>query len=65
MRRVVLLAPLLVLGPVTGPLLAVSAAAFRNHRPIIGVLALAGIAAFWLGAPAVLAAELQLVAGHQ
>lgn len=65
MRRVAPLAPLLVLGPITGPLLAVSALAFRNHRPIIGVLALAGIAVFWLGAPAVLAAELQLVAAHR
>ena len=64
LRRVGFLTPLLLLGPVTGPLVAVSAVSFRNRRPIMGVLALAGICAFWLGAPAVLAAELRIVAGH-
>jgi hypothetical protein len=37
---------------------------FRNRHPIVGCLALMGIAVFWLGAPAVLAAELRLVAAH-
>ena len=58
------MAPLLALGPVTGPLVALSAISFRNRRPILGALALAGVAGFWLGAPAVLAAELRLVAAH-
>ena len=64
MRRAALLAPLLALGPVTGPLVALSAISFRNRRPMLGVLALAGIAGFWMGAPAVLAAELRFVAAH-
>ena len=64
MRRVALLAPFLALGPVTGTLVALSAIAFRNRRPILGALALVGVAGFWLAAPAVLAAELRMVAGH-
>jgi len=62
--RFVLLAPVLALGPVTGPLLALSAISFCNRRPLVGVLALAGIAAFWVGAPAMLAAEVRLLASH-
>jgi len=60
-RRAAQLAPLLALGPVTGPLVALAAVSFRNRRPIVGALALAGVGVFWLGAPAVLAAELRLV----
>ena len=63
-RRAAFLAPLLALGPVTGPLVALSAVSFRNRRPIMGALALAGVAAFWLGAPVVLAAELNFVTSH-
>ncbi len=63
-RSLAFLAPLLALGPVTGPLLALSAVSFRNRRPVAGVVALAGVAAFWLGAPALLAAELRLMASH-
>lgn len=64
LRRMAILAPMLALGPVTGPLLALAAISFRNRRPIVGALALMGVAVFWLGAPAVLAAELRLVAAH-
>lgn len=64
MRRAALVAPLLALGPVTGPLVALAAFSFRKRRPILGALALAGVAGFWLGAPAVLAAELHFVTAH-
>lgn len=64
LRRTAFLAPLLALGPVTGPLLALATLSFRRRRPLVGSLALMGIAIFWLGAPAVLAAELRLVAAH-
>ncbi|HEX3406378.1 MAG TPA: hypothetical protein VHS81_03995 [Caulobacteraceae bacterium] len=64
LHRVAFVAPVLALGPVTGPLLALAAFSFRNRRPFVGALALAGVAAFWLGAPAVLAAELRLLASH-
>lgn len=58
MKRLALMLPLLALGPVTGPLLGVATLAFRARRPFAGVLALAAVAAFWLGAPALLAAEI-------
>jgi len=63
-RRAAPLAPLLALGPVMGLLLAVAAVSFRIRRPFIGALALVGVGVFWLGAPAVLPADLRLVAAH-
>ena len=63
-KRLGLLLPLLALGPVTGPLLGLAAVSFAHRRPLIGTLALAGIAAFWLGAPALLAAEIALLRTH-
>ena len=64
LRRAALYAPLLALGPVTGPLVGLATISFRRRRPVVGALALAGIALFWLGAPTVLAAELRFVVAH-
>jgi hypothetical protein len=61
MKQIALFLPFLALGPVTGPLLALSAASFTHRRPILGLASLAGIATFWLGGPALLAAELSLL----
>lgn len=64
MRSLVKYAPLLVLGPVTGPMTALAIASFRAGRPVRAWLCIAAIVAFWVIAPSILALELDFLHRH-
>jgi hypothetical protein len=49
---------LLVLGPITGALLGIFVASLRGHRPFLAAGCVVALAAFWIGAPALVTAGL-------
>ncbi len=52
---------LLILGPITGMLVALFLVNLRAGRPVLAGACVAALAAFWIGAPALLGAELSLL----
>ncbi len=58
-------ASLLVLGPVTGPLLGLCLVNLKAGRHVWSALCIAGIVAFWIAAPALLGAELTFISTHR
>jgi pheromone shutdown protein TraB len=48
----------MVLGPITGVLVGACVASLKARRPILAVGCVVALAAFWVGAPALLTAEL-------
>jgi hypothetical protein len=49
---------LLVLGPITGVLVGLCVASLKAGRPILAAGCVVALAAFWIGGPALLTAEL-------
>ena len=64
MNRLLIWAPFLLLGPVTGPLSAGALFYARRGRWGMAVVCAIGIIAFWVLGPSVLAALLAYIIGH-
>ncbi len=58
-------APFLILGPITGSLIALCLFNIRKRRPIYAACCIAGIVVFWIAAPALLKSELNYIRSHK
>ena len=58
-------APFLILGPITGSLIALCLFNIHKRRPVYAACCIAGIVVFWIAAPALLKSELNYIQAHR